>query len=141
MRIIKNVFSNRNSAAWFLLVFSVALHVTEEALTDFLPFYNQTVLRIRETFEFFPAPTFSFEVWIGGLIGAVILGFCLTPLINRNKKFMWFIMMIISILMVINGLIHISGSVYYGRILPGMWSSPVLIAAALYVFYRAFKWT
>ena len=138
MRIIKNVFSNRNSAAWFLLVFSVALHVTEEALTDFLPFYNQTVLRIRETFEFFPAPTFSFGVWIVGLIVAVILGFCLTPFINRNKKFMWFIMMIISILMVINGLIHISGSVYYGRILPGMWSSPVLIAAALYVFYRAF---
>ncbi len=39
----------------------------------------------------------------------------------------------LGIIMVGNGLLHTVGSLYYGRLLPGVYSSPFLIAAALYL--------
>ena len=139
MKFTDKVISSKNTLAWVLMVFSVALHVIDEALSGFLPFYNDTVLDLREKLGFFPAPTFSFEMWIGGLITAVILAFCITPLVISGGKIMRFLTMVLGILMVINALIHITGSVYSGEILPGMWSSPFLLAAAAYVVYRGLK--
>ncbi len=67
----QKLFSNRTVVAWLSLVSAVALHVCDEAITDFLPFYNQMVINLKERLGFFPAPTFSFEAWLGGLIVAV----------------------------------------------------------------------
>jgi hypothetical protein len=53
---------SRNAFVWLLMVTAVAIHVTDEMLTDFLPFYNAQVLAIRERLGFFPAPTFTFPL-------------------------------------------------------------------------------
>ena len=134
---------NRNVVAWLILVSVVALHVLDEALTGFLPFYNQTVAELRERWGFFPAPTFSFHVWLGGLLFAIFVGFAMTPLIRRGGRVVRVIVIFFGILMVANALGHLLGSVYLGTRLPGMWSSPLLIGAAGWSVYRGLtgEWT
>ncbi|MFC1725871.1 hypothetical protein ACFL4T_09605 [candidate division KSB1 bacterium] len=139
MKFIDYIFSNKNVLAWVLLIFSLALHVLDEALSGFLPFYNETVINIRAKTGFFPAPNFSFEMWIGGLAAAILICFSLTPLVAYGGKKIKIFIMIFGILMVTNALIHITGSVYSGEVLPGMWSSPFLLGAAIFVVYRAVK--
>jgi hypothetical protein len=121
---------NRNTAAWLSMVTAVALHVADEAITGFLPFYNDLVLRLRDNLGYFPAPTFEFSVWLGGLGIAVTLGYVLTPLVARGGRVIRIITTALGILMVANALGHMLGSVYLDRILPGFWSSPLLLAAA-----------
>ena len=107
--------------------------------TDFLPFYNQSVINLRERLGFFPAPTFSFEFWLGGLIGAIILGYSLTPFVYRGGKVIRVVSVVLGILMVGNALGHLLGSVYLGMVLPGMWSSPFLLVAALFVIIQSLR--
>ena len=65
---------NRNAIAWLLMVTAVGVHVIDEALTGFLPFYNAQVLAMRARFGFFPAPTFTFRVWIPGFHSRLLPG-------------------------------------------------------------------
>ena len=53
--------------AWLALCIGLAIHVADEALTDFLSVYNPTVGAIRARFPFLPLPTYTFPVWLGGL--------------------------------------------------------------------------
>lgn len=127
---------NRNVTAWLFLVSALALHVLDEALTGFLPFYNQTVMELRERWGFFPAPTFSFSAWLGGLVVAVALGFSMTPLVRRGGMAVRAVVLVLGVLMIGNALAHLLGSAYLGTTLPGMWSSPILVVAAAWVVFR-----
>jgi hypothetical protein len=44
----------RYMRAWLLLVGALAVHVLDEALTNFLDFYNPLVLSIRSQLPWFP---------------------------------------------------------------------------------------
>ena len=134
-----NLLSNRNAVAWVLLASAVALHVWDEALTHFLPFYNGLVESLRERLGFFPLPTFSFKLWLGGLIVGVGAGYALTPIVARGGRIIRIVTIVLGILMVSNALGHLLGSVYFGRLLPGVWSSPVLLTAAIYVLVRGIR--
>ncbi len=139
MKSNKNLFANRNVLAWLSLVSAVALHVLDEALTGFLPFWNQSVRNLRGAFEFVPLPTFSFRAWLGGLILAVVIGYALIPAVNRGGKFIRILTTALGVLMVLNALGHLFGSLYFSEILPGMWSSPFLLLAAIFVIIRGLR--
>jgi len=68
--------ASRHARAWLTLVVILALHVTDEALTDFLFVYNPIVLQLRALWSWFPMPTFTFGPWLGGLIVLVIVLGC-----------------------------------------------------------------
>jgi hypothetical protein len=121
--------------AWLALAFSLALHVTDEALTDFLSVYNPTVQAIRQKVGFLPLPTFTFEVWLSGLILGVILLLAVSPLAFRRARWLTVMSYPLGILMLANGLQHVISSVYVGRCLPGVYSSPLLIAACSYLLW------
>ncbi len=132
-------YLNRNSTAWFLLVIAIAIHVFDETMSDFLSFYNPTVLALREQLGFFPFPTFSYEVWLGGLIAGLVLILAVTPLVARSGRIMKYITAVFGILMILNSLIHLLGSLYSGKIIPGTLSSPLLLAVSLWVVHRAVR--
>src|SRR5260370_15690439 len=71
--------------AWFLLCLAFCAHVTDEALTGFLPIYNATVLAMRSQYKWFPMPTFEFREWLTGLIVANVVLLLLTPFAFRNS--------------------------------------------------------
>jgi hypothetical protein len=130
---------NRNVSAWLLLVTAIAVHVLDEALTGFLPFYNQMVGDLRERLGFFPAPTFSLGVWLGGLVAAILLLFCMTPMVRCGGKFIRALATVLGILMIENALSHLGGSAFFGRVLPGMWSSPFLLVAAVWMVFQGLR--
>lgn len=50
-------FTDRKVIAWLSMVSAVGIHVFDEAMTGFLPFYNELVIELRTRLGFFPAPS------------------------------------------------------------------------------------
>jgi len=119
--------------AWVALSLSLALHVTDEALNDFLSVYNPTVQAIRRRFPFLLLPTFTFRVWLTGLIMAVVLLLALSPFAFREARWMVTLAYVYGIIMIGNGLQHIVGSIYLRRLMPGVYSAPLLLISSIYL--------
>jgi hypothetical protein len=124
-------------AAWVGLAVALGLHVTDEALTGFLPVYNQAVEGIRADHRWVPLPTFTFPVWLGGLILGVLLLLALTPAVSRGARWIRVVSLILGMLMTGNALGHIGASVYRGKLAPGVYSSPLLLTAAVALLVTA----
>jgi hypothetical protein len=127
--------------AWLALCAALALHVTDEALTGFLSVYNPTVEEMRQRIPWFPMPVFRFDVWLGGLILATVLLFALAPLAFSNARRWRWGAHAFAALMIANGLGHTAGtiagrtvaSVTFARPMPGFYSSPLLVAASVWL--------
>jgi hypothetical protein len=116
--------------AWIGLALALALHVTDEALTGFLPLYNRIVTDLKGQHSWIPIPTFTFPVWIFGLGLGILLLLALTPLAARGKRPIRVIAMLLGVIMMGNALVHMGASIYWGKAAPGVYSSPVLLLAA-----------
>ena len=126
-------------AAWVGMACAIALHVTDEALTGFLPVYNEIVSGVRIRHPWVPLPTFTFPVWLGGLALGVLVLLGLTPLVARGTGWLSIASMVLAVLMVGNALGHFAGSLYMGRAVPGVYSSPVLLIAAVALLVTAWR--
>src|SRR5262245_26930110 len=123
--------SDRHMRAWLLLVGVLALHVIDEALTGFLDFYNPLVLSIRTEIPWFPMPTFTFGPWLAGLAILVVVLALLAPAVRRGAAGTALASWVLSVIMFMNGVGHLAGSVYFQRWLPGATSAPLLLAASV----------
>ncbi len=119
--------------AWLALCVTLAIHVADEALTDFLSVYNPAVRAIRARCPFLPLPTFTFRGWLTGLVLALVALASLTPFAYRGAGWMRPLAYAFGIVMVGNGLLHLVGSVYMKKAMPGVYSAPLLVAAAIYL--------
>lgn len=122
--------------AWLALCVAFAIHVADEALTDFLSVYNPAVRALRARFPFLPLPTFTFRVWLGGLIVAVLVLAGLTPFAFQGSAWMRPLGLVLGLIMAGNGLLHVLASIYMRKVMPGVYSAPLLLAAALYLLAR-----
>ena len=125
--------------AWVALCLALAVHVTDEALTHFLAVYNLTVQAIRQRLPFLPLPTFTFGIWLAGLITAVILLLALSRFAFRGARWMAPLAYVFGASMLFNGLLHCAGSVYMGRFMPGVYSSPLLLVASVNLLLAAWR--
>jgi hypothetical protein len=125
--------ASRHARAWAAMVAVLAIHVADEALTDFLGFFNPLVRSIREVWAWFPMPTFTFGGWLAGLTALVIVLALLTGAVRRGAPGIWLASWVLAVIMLGNGLGHLLGSVYFQRWLPGATSAPLLIVASLYL--------
>ena len=129
--------ARRFGIAWIGLTLCLALHVTDEALTDFLSVYNPTVLAIRSRLPFLPLPTFTFDVWLGGLIFAVMGLLALSTFAFRGHRWMIPFAYFYGFMMFLNGMGHTISSLYLRRWMPGVYSSPLLLAASVSLLLAA----
>ena len=135
------VATRRLGLGWLLLSAAVATHVADEALTGFLSVYNPTVLALRQSLGWWPMPTFTYEAWLSGLVAGIVILFLLSPLAFGNARGFRPFAYVFAVLMILNGVGHTVGtiagrtveSVQFPRPMPGFYSSPFLIAAAIYV--------
>ena len=120
---------------------ALAIHVVDEAVTDFLAFQNSTVLALREKYPFLALPLFTFEVWLSLLIFAVVALTAVSYFVWRGRWAMRPISYAFAAFMFLNGVLHIAISIYMGELVSGVYSSPLLLAAsiALIATTRAFK--
>jgi hypothetical protein len=119
--------------AWLALTLALAAHVADEALTDFLSLYNPTVEALRARFPWFPMPVFTFDVWITGLILLVVVLLLLAPLAYRGALFTRIVAYPFAVIMLLNGLGHLAGSLYLARWAPGTTTAPVLLVASIWL--------
>jgi hypothetical protein len=131
-------------SAWFALCVAFALHILDESTTGFLAVYNPTITILSSRWSWFPMPTFGFRAWLATLIVACGLLFCLTPVAARGMRGLRPLAWLYAVLMFLNGLGHtlftILGhtvaSVTFPRPAPGFYSSPLLLAASLWLMVR-----
>jgi hypothetical protein len=130
--------------AWVLLACALALHVADEALTNFLAVYNPTVRALRAKFPWLPVPVFTFKVWLTGLILGVVLMFSFSGFAFHGAPWLRPIALVLALIMLANGLSHIAGTIWgrkflsaqFPRPMPGFYSSPFLIAASVYLLIQ-----
>ena len=123
--------------AWLALTAVVAVHVTDEALTGFLSVYNPLVESLRARRPWLPLPTFTFDVWLAGLIAAIAILTVLSGLAFRGRRLAVWLAYPYAVLMFANGCGHLGGSVFFGRWLPGSTSAPLLLLASAWLFLTA----
>ena len=122
------------TAAWILLTLSLAIHVLDEALHNFLSFYNPLVTSLNErTGSFFPV--FSKAEWLGGLITAIVILFAMTYFVVHRKRWIRYLGAVYAVIMILNGLGHIVGSIYFSEMIGGLYSSPILIVFSFYLLW------
>lgn len=127
----------RFGIACVALSLCLAVHVTDEALTGFLEVYNPLVRSLRARLRFFPFPTFTSRVWLTGLILAVCLLLVLSLFAFRGARWIIPLAFVFAVLMLFNGLAHVGGSLYVGRLMPGVYSAPLLLAGSIYLLAAA----
>ena len=127
--------------AWMALCGALAIHVADEALTGFLDWYNPTVRALREKYPLLLLPTFSFAVWLSLLIFAIVMLIASSFFVWKGRWAMRPISHVFAGVMLSNGLLHIAHSIYMRELMPGVYTSPLLIAASiiLIVYTRAYQ--
>jgi hypothetical protein len=116
MSVFRKPHQIKNTTAWVLMISAIAIHVFDEAVTDFLSFYNPLALDLRESFGFSFPPMFTFEMWLGGLIVGILVCFALTPIVKRGGRITRVFTIVLGILMIVNSLGHMLGSAYSGSL-------------------------
>jgi hypothetical protein len=130
--------------AWLLLCLAFVAHVVDEALTDFLSYFNATVLTLHGHFPWFPRMDMEFRAWITALIVANAVLLLLTPFAYRNARLLRPLAYFFAAVMLVNAMGHtlttLRGqtvpSVHFSGPAPGFYSSPLLFAAATYLLMR-----
>lgn len=129
--------SSRFGHAWVALTVTLAGHVIDEAVTDFLGVYNPIVRAARARAGWFPMPEFTFAPWLAGLCVLVLLLLAVSPLAYRGSRLLVLAAYPYATIMLLNGIGHLMASVYLGRWAPGATTAPLLIAASVWLFNTA----
>ncbi len=136
--------SAKVGVAWMALCLAFVAHVFDEAITHFLSVYNPTVISLQERFSWFPMPVFRFADWLAGLMVLNLILLLLSPFAFRGARWLRPVVYVFAMIMLLNGLAHTLGtifgrtveSVHFPRPMPGFYSSPLLLAASIYLLWQ-----
>ena len=131
MSISRESIRRRHWLAWIGLCIALAIHVADEALTGFLEWFNPIVRAMRERYPMLLLPIFTFDIWISLLIFAIVSLTAVSFFVWKGRWAMRPISHVFAGFMLLNGLLHIAVSLYMREWLPGVYSSPLLIAASI----------
>ena len=140
-----SVARRRHWQAWMVMCGVLAIHVADEALTGWLDWYNPTVREIHEQYPIvllpLLLPTFSFGIWLSLLIFAVVALSAASYFVWTGRWAMRPISHVFAVFMFGNGLLHIAHSIYMREFMPGVYTSPLLLAASipLIIYTRAYQ--
>ena len=123
--------------AWLYLTAALILHVLDEAIHNFLDVYLETVFAISAKLPDLPLPIFTVSSWITLLVVLTAFLLLLAPFAYREQGPIRLYAKVFAVIMLLNGLVHLLGSVVFNRLLPGLYSSPLLLLFALLLFRRA----
>ena len=121
--------------AWIILTVALTLHVLDEALNDFLSIYNPLVALINQRMGFSFFPIFSTTKWLTGLMIGIIILFGFSFFAYREKKWILSLSYFYGVLMLLNGLGHFLGSLYYSKLIAGIYTSPLLLGGSIYLIW------
>jgi hypothetical protein len=133
-------FNQRFGIVWLFFGYTLALHVLDEAGHDFVSIFNSNALVIRRAVPFLRIPALTQQDFMG--IMALFLTFllALAPLAFRGLNWVRGLAIPISAIGgILNGTMHILSSIYLKRMMPGVYSSPLLLLAGTLLLRRALE--
>lgn len=125
------------AAAWVALTLALAAHVADEAIHDFLAFYNPLAMSLRDLLLWTWMPTFTFGAWIAALIAAVAALLSVSWFAFYGARWMLWASLLYGAAMCLNGLLHLAASVYLRKMVPGVWTSPLLLVCGVWLLAEA----
>ena len=120
----------RWGVAWVGLTLALAVHVTDEALTGFLSLWNPFAESLRGRVSWSPLPTFHFGDWLTAQVILLLVLIALSGLVFQGVALMRPVSYVFASLMMLNGIGHLAASWHLGRLAPGVYSAPLLLATA-----------
>ena len=124
--------------AWLGFGLALSIHVLDEATHNFLAVYTPNARAIRARFPFLPLPAFTFESWLTSLAIAIAIYLCLSPFAFRGMGWARVVAIPVALLVgIANAGGHMFASIYYHRWMPGVYSSPLLLVAAIFLIATA----
>jgi hypothetical protein len=123
--------------AWIMLTIAFALHAVDEAVSGFPYLYNSTTAALRERIGFLPLPVFTMSSFVAAMVIMLLFLFLATPFAYKQVKPMDKYSLVYAVIMFLNGTWHIIGSIVFGKWLPGVYSSPLLLIFAVLLFRSA----
>lgn len=125
----------RHWLAWMGLCGALAVHVVDEATMGWLDWYNPTVRAIHEQYPIvllrILLPTFTFGVFLSLLIFAVVSLTAVSWFVWKGRWAMRPISHVFALVLLTNGLFHIAHSIYMQELMPGVYTSPLLLVASI----------
>lgn len=130
--------------AWVLLCLALALHATDEATTGFLGVYNPTVTTLRARLGWWPMPTFDFRDFLTTMIVVCVVLLALSVAVFQGARWVRGLAYVFAALTLLNAAAHTLATIFgrtvdtvaFPRPAPGFWSSPLMAAAAIYLFVQ-----
>jgi len=124
---------------WVAAVIAFALHVADEAAHDFLSWYNPQALRIRKFLRIPFPPTFAFWPWIIALVATVIILAALTRAAYAGTPWLRPLAIVMGIEHVGNGLLHLVAAIIRRRVVPGIWSAPLMLVTGAWLLQTTIR--
>jgi hypothetical protein len=129
--------------AWFLFSIAFALHIWEEAVYDFIGYYNAAVLTLYGHFSWFPRIDVGFRPWLTTLVLINVLLFTLTPLAFRGVPWLRPVGYALTVLGLATGVGHllltirgrVVPSVIFEGVSPGFYSALLILLSSIYLFW------
>ena len=124
--------------AWLFQTVVFGLHVLDEALNDFLSFYNPSVKLIDQRFGI-AFPVFEFNDWLFMLITAIAILFGLSFFVYQKRKWISYFAYFYAVIMILNGIGHVLFSLFNQQLIAGVYSSPLLLISGVYLVWSVPK--
>jgi hypothetical protein len=125
--------------AWVAFALAVALHVADEAHHDFLAVYNPNARAVRRRLHV-PVPVFTLRWFLISLSAGVCLLLALSPLAFHGTHWIRIAALPLGWLVGVgNGLLHMGASLHFRKRMPGVLSSPVLLAAGGWLLWSCWS--
>lgn len=129
----------RLAIAWVSLTIAFGIHVADEALHDFLAFYNPLAMSLRDMLLWTWMPTFEFGTWLGLLIGAEAALLSMSWFAFYRARWMVWASLFYGLVMLLNGLLHMGASAYLQKAVPGVWSAPLIGLCGAWLLVEAVR--
>lgn len=123
----------RWTVAWILLSAVLALHIAEEATSGTYLIYGETLDFLRQIYPQLAIPPFKYDVWLLNITGTILVLLSLTWLVQKRYQIMRPASFALAIFTTANATIHILLSLASDRVLAGTLTSPLLLAASLFL--------
>jgi hypothetical protein len=125
---------------WLFFGYTLALHVLDEAGHDFLSVYNPNALAIRRAVPFLHVPVLTLHDFLGIMALFLTVLLSLTSLALRGLKWVRAIAIPISLIAgILNGTMHIVSSIYMQRMMPGVYSAPLILLSGMLLLRSAWE--
>jgi len=125
---------DRWTVAWLVLSLVLALHVADEVLNGTLAFYRDLSDFIAEYLPFAKIPPFRPGLWLINLSGAALVLIALTWLVYKRRGPMRLASYVLATFATANAMLHIMMSLAVQHVMPGTLTSPLILAASLFLF-------